>query len=74
MGDRESDLVRFAKLVKLMRAMQKRYFDGERTATVVSQARDLERRVDKAVAWVIKRHEPRLFPGDDPGPTPGPRA
>jgi hypothetical protein len=58
-----NELVRLAKLVKLMRTAQKRFFDGDRSRAALSQARDLERRVDKAVVWVIEhRQGQRKFP------------
>ena len=46
-------LVRFAKLAKVMREVQKHYFDGDRSIETIRQAKDLERRVDKAIAWVL---------------------
>lgn len=59
--DPRDELLRFARLVKLMRALQGRYFDGERSATLLRQCRDAERRVDKAVRWIEDNRQQRSF-------------
>lgn len=66
----ESDIVRLAKLVKLCRDAQNRVLrGGDRSPSAVGAARDLERRVDIAVTWVLKPRTGRSFPD---GPAPGP--
>ena len=60
-GDEGNELVRFAKLFKLMRSLQRAYFDGDRSATTLAQARDTERRVDKAIAWIVSHRQGSLF-------------
>ena len=69
----ETEVVRLAKLVKVMRDLQKRYFDGEKNSTVLKQSKDYERRVDKAVRWVLAHRQPELF-APDPTPDLGPYA
>lgn len=49
----DPELVRLAKLVKLMRAAQKEFFAGDKSPAKVKLAKDLERRVDRAVSWVL---------------------
>jgi hypothetical protein len=56
----DNELLRFAKLVKLMRSMQKRYFDGDRSRECLIQARDCEARVDKAVWWILSNRQGTL--------------
>lgn len=65
-GDR---LIRFAKLVKAMRAVQVRFFSGDRSAECVRLAKDFEARVDRAAAWVLgdRRKQGRLFGGKGKG-------
>ncbi len=60
-----SEIARFAKLVKLMRQAQHRYFDGDRSPASISQAKDLERRVDRAVTWILGHRQPGLTFGQD---------
>lgn len=48
---------RFAKLVKLMRAAQSRYFEGDRRNATINMSIDLERRVDRGVRWVSDHRE-----------------
>lgn len=57
-----NELVRLAKLVKLMRAAQRQYFAGDRSDAVIAQAKDYERRVDRAVKWVLDHRQGELFP------------
>lgn len=57
-GSRGSEVYRLAKLVGLMRASQRRYSDGDRSPESLRHARDLERRVDAALAWVLERRSP----------------
>jgi hypothetical protein len=58
-----SDFHRFARLVCLMRAHQSEYF-RTRSPSMLAQARDLERRVDVAVAWALETTQPApLLPG-----------
>ena len=65
----ETEVVRLAKLVALMRGAQKSFFES-RHATVLTQSKDLERRVDKAVKWVLAHRQGELFaaPQPDLGP------
>ena len=49
-----------ARLVKSMREVQKRFFAGERSSELIRQAKDWERRTDKAVAEVLD-DRPSLF-------------
>jgi hypothetical protein len=65
-----TELVRFAKLVSLMRSVQRAYFDGDRSPACIGQARDLERRVDKATRWILDHRQPKLPLGDPPGDPP----
>ncbi|MFO0961264.1 MAG: hypothetical protein U0800_28115 [Isosphaeraceae bacterium] len=62
-------LTRFAKLVKLLRANQREFFKGDKSSTRVNQCKDLERRVDKAVDWVLDpaRRQGQLFPNRPKG-------
>ena len=64
----ETEVVRLAKLVALMRGAQKSFFES-RNATVLKQSKDLERRVDKAVAWVLTHRQPELFAAEPHSPT-----
>jgi hypothetical protein len=68
----ETEVVRLAKLVKLMRDSQRRYFGGDRSAEAIAHAKDLERRVDKAIAWVLAHRGPNgrqeQLPGMGPRP------
>lgn len=58
-----SDFHRFARLVLLMRAAQRDYF-RTRSGTALDQSKDLERRVDIALGWLLDRERPSsLFPG-----------
>jgi hypothetical protein len=50
---KDTELLRLAKLVKLMRGVQTSHDRGDRSATTRNQKLDLERRVDKAVTWVL---------------------
>jgi hypothetical protein len=59
----EPEIVRLAKLVRLMRSAQTRYFRGDKSRASMSAALDLEKRVDTAVAWVIGNRQRDLFPG-----------
>lgn len=59
----DQDLIKFARLVRDMRALQKRFFAGEKTAGVVRQAKDLERHVDRELARILD-DQPRLFAAD----------
>ena len=68
----ETEVVRLAKLVALMRGAQKSFFES-RNATVLKQSKDLERRVDKAVKWVLAHRQGELF-APDPTPDLGPYA
>lgn len=54
-----SELVRLAKLVKLMRDGQRKYFNGDRSPATLAAVKDYERRVDKAVKWVILHRQPK---------------
>lgn len=70
-----SELVRLAKLVKAMRSVQKRYYAGDHSTATLTTAKDLERRVDKAVDWVLDHRQPRqtmLFADVQDEPTKGP--
>ena len=51
----------YAELVREMRAIQKRFFRGEKTAAVVRQAKALEARVDRATDAILNPPEPTLF-------------
>jgi hypothetical protein len=53
------EMPEFVKLVFDMRLVQKRFFDGDRTAAVVGEAKKLERRVDAAIQEF--RRPPGLF-------------
>jgi hypothetical protein len=61
-----NELLRLAKLVTMMRAAQRKWFDGDHSKAVLVQCRDLERRVDRAVKWVIEHRQGDLFPEKDP--------
>lgn len=56
----EPHIIRFAKLVRQMRAAQSRYFQQRNTAAL-NEARDLERRVDQAIAYIFNPPEKGLF-------------
>ena len=68
----ETEVVRLAKLVKLMRDTQKRFFAGDKGRTTVMLAKDYEHRVDKAVAWILKHRQEQgeLFPANGQGSGP----
>ena len=55
--DEPNELIRFAKLVKLMRESQRRLLTpgGNKSPVPLDQLRDYESRVDVAVEWVIER-------------------
>lgn len=56
----EDQWVEFAKLVKHMRSLQRRFFDGEKS--VVAQAKRAERQVDEALDAIPGVGDrPRLF-------------
>lgn len=65
--DPDNDLVRLAKLVLAMREAQRKYFRGRKggpnaalmTAAHLERSKELERKVDQAVAWVLKYHQPQ---------------
>lgn len=48
----DDELLRFLKLVKLMRHSQERYFQGDRSREALLQSKDLEGRVDRAIGWM----------------------
>ena len=50
-----------AELVERMRAMQKRFFGGEKSGEVVGKAKHLERQVDTAVHDILHPPPPSLF-------------
>ena len=63
----DPDIIRFAKLAKLMRDGQKKFFAGTKTAAHIAYCKDLETRLDRAIAWVLKHDpaapsQPELFP------------
>lgn len=75
----EADLMRrFARRVKLMRSLQRRYFAGDRSTEVLRLCRDAEAQVDRGVDWILR--DPAVqgslrLAGDDGGPPGrGPRA
>jgi hypothetical protein len=47
------DIEEYARLVARMRAKQKEFFGGRKTAQTVGEAKDLERRVDRATAEIL---------------------
>lgn len=47
------EILRFAKLVKVMRAIQARASSYDRTRETLREARDMEARVDRAVEWIL---------------------
>jgi hypothetical protein len=63
----DTELVRLAKLVKLMRDAQRHYFAGDKSAVTLAMARQFEQRVDKAVKWVLEHRQGRLFDDASPG-------
>lgn len=69
------EIVRFAKLVKLMRSTQ-REFSRDRRPALLTMARELEGRVDRAVDWIMahRLNHRELFPGDEPEPGDPPAA
>ena len=56
-----TDLQKFARLVIQMRKRQQEYFKAPGDKTVLSQARDLERKVDQAARDIINPQGPGLF-------------
>lgn len=63
-------LERFAKLVKTMRAVQTRYFRGDRSRECLALSRDLEARVDRAIVWLLGDQSSQGafdFPPEPPG-------
>ena len=52
------ELLRFAKLVKLLRWLQNRHAEGERSPTLLQQLDDATRHVDRSVAWIITNRQP----------------
>jgi len=54
-----SELVRLARLVKLMRDGQRKYFAGDRSPATLAAVKDYERRVDKAVKWIMIHRQSR---------------
>ena len=67
---KEPDIVRLARLVREMRQAQARYFGGDRSRQAIGAAKDLEKRVDKAVGWVLDQHQAELFPAGPRGMAP----
>ena len=65
----ETEVVRLAKLVALMRSAQRQYFET-RNPTVLKHSKNLEGRVDKACRWVLAHRQGELFaaPQPDLGP------
>jgi hypothetical protein len=61
----DNELLRLAKLVKVMRAAHQKWADGDHSRAVLTQCRDLERRVDRAVQWVLEHRQGELFPEND---------
>ena len=54
-------LLELAHLVKRMREKQKQFFRGARSAQVVAEAKDLERKVDQALSEILHPPRPSLF-------------
>lgn len=55
----EPDIVRLARLVRSMRDAQSRYFRDRSTANMRASV-DLEKRVDKAVGYVLRKDQPKF--------------
>lgn len=57
-------VVELARLVVQMRAVQKRYLDGDQSAATLVEVCELELRVDEAARRVLEdRHQGHLFGG-----------
>ena len=70
----ETEVVRLAKLVALMRSAQRQYFET-RNPTVLKHSKNLESRVDKACRWVLAHRQGELFtPAPEAVPEVGPYA
>jgi hypothetical protein len=57
-------IIPFARLVKEMRALQREFFTtkaADRPPDLVFRAKELEKRVDRAVAEVLGAAQPTLF-------------
>jgi hypothetical protein len=54
----------YAKLVRDMRKAQSRWFRGDKSTEALNQARDYERRVDRATAEILAPPQSTLFPPD----------
>jgi len=67
----EPEIIRFARLVRSMRAAQIQFFKGDKSPALLNTAKDLELRVDKALRWIDQhRSQGDLFEGKDVGDGP----
>lgn len=55
-----------ARLVKQMRDLQKRFFRGERSSSVLHDCKALEHQVDDAIARVLDGQRDLFGPGLEP--------
>ena len=62
----DTETVEFARLVQRMRAVQQKFFAGQKDGRTVGEAKDLEKQVNKATEAIL--YPPRsLFDGPDLG-------
>jgi hypothetical protein len=61
-------LAGLAEIVRDMRALQRRFFKGERSGDLIGRAKALERRVDEAVAAALAT--PSMFDPPESGDAP----
>lgn len=64
MGLNQDDpLVRLATMVREMRALQRKFFAGDKSSATFDRAKTLERAVDREVSAVLDVRQGELFAG-----------
>lgn len=63
---RSNQLEEYAELVRQMRAVQKRWFGGDKSSATLQESKRLERQVDRATDAILNPPEPTLFDRENP--------